>query len=464
MYYIRYDKEGDKMDKLLLVRHGLSIGNESGFIQGKSNFKLSEIGRSNVMKLIRENIELFEKYNNIVSSPLNRASETATIIGNELDKKIIFDPLLEEFGAGILEGLKKAKAEKIYPEYYKIWKNRGDLDAIPGAEKGDILQARVLMYLEKYLNSDSQEIVVSHAGFIRSLINTVYGRNRTTPVMLEHDKIYTLENVWQNIELNECIVAKNSKVFEVDTYDKKYIMKRIFKRGIEEAEKEKALLEYLSKSIYTPQIIGLTARKDYVLKIMDYAFGENIHVPLNKEKIDNTTKELYKLKELLRNYKNSDKYENGNIIERLKSLLETIEDIEVRNIILDILKSEKFNNALKEDNVQIVHDDLHRDNILYQYNNPIFLDFEGLEKWPSVYQLASHIAANYLLYDDSFNINLVLEKWPEKVNGEYLKALIIFRLIQGYNYFSKRVKSKDCSSDDYEFQKIYKRSLKKIAN
>jgi len=417
-----------------------------------------------VKKLISENMNLFEKFDNVVSSPLDRASETATIIGNMINKKITYDSLLEEFSAGVLEGLKKSEAEKLYPGYYKVWKSRGDLDVIPDAEKGDALQSRVLMYLEKYLESDSKEIVVSHAGFIRCLINTVYGRNRTTPVILDHNNIYNLKDVWKNIELNECTIAKNSKVFEVDTYDKKYIMKKISKRGIEEAEKEKALLEYLSKSIYTPQIIGLTNRNDYVLKVMNYAFGENIHGNLNKEKINNTTKELYKLKELLKNYKDSDKYENCNIIEMLNSFLKIIEDIELRNIILNILKSEKFNNALKEDNIQIVHDDLHRDNILYQYNNPVFLDFEGLKKWPSVYQLSSHIAANYLLYDDSFNINLVLKNWPEKVDGEYLKCLIIFRLIQGYNYFSKRIKSQNCSSDDYEFQKIYKKSLKKIAD
>lgn len=452
------------MNKILLVRHGQSIGNASGIIQGKSNFKLSGTGRSDVKKLVRENKKLFNQYDSLVSSTLNRARETAIIISDELDKKITFDTLLEEFDVGILEGLKKADVKEIYPEYYKVWKKRGDLDTIPGAEKGDILQARVLMYLEKYLNSDSKEIIVSHAGFIRSLINTVYGRSRTTPVLLNHNNIYCLENVWNNIGLNECTIAKNSKVYEVDTYDKKYIMKRVTKRGIEDAEKEKELLKYLSKSIYTPQIIGLAEKDNYVLKVMDYAFGENVRTTLNKEKINNTTTELYKLKQLLKDYENFDKYEESNVIETLKSLLQTIEDSDVRKIMLNMLHSEKFNNGLKEDNIQVVHDDLHRDNILYQYNKPVFLDFEGLKKWPSTYQLASHIAANYLLYDDSFNIDLILNNWPEKIESEYLKGLIIFRLIQGYNYFSNRVKTKECSIDDYEFQKIYKKSLKKIAD
>lgn len=452
------------MNKILLVRHGQSVGNASGIIQGKTDFKLSGLGRSDVKKLVRGNKELFEEYDSLISSPLKRAEETATIIGNELNKKITLDPLLEEFGAGILEGIKKDDANMIYPQYYEVWTQRGDLDVIPGAEKGDVLQARVLMYLEKYLNSDTKEIVVSHAGFIRSLINTVYGRDRTTCISLNHDDIYTLENVWKNIGLTECTIAKNSKVFEVDTYNKKYIMKKITKRGIEEANKEKDLLEYLSKSIYTPQIIGLAKRDNYVLKVMDYAPGENVRTILNQEKICNTTQELYKLKDLLKKYEKSYEYEECDVIEKLKEILNDIEDDEVIKIILDILKSEKFNNALKEDNIQIVHDDLHRDNILYQYNTPVFLDFEALQKWPSTYQLASHIAANYLLYDDSFNIDTVLQKWPEKVELEYLKGLIMFRLIMGYNYFNNRIKTKECTSDDYEFEKIYKKSLIKIAN
>ena len=164
------------MNKILIMRHGESIGNACRIIQGKSNFKLSDKGIIDVKNLVDKNIEAFKEFDNITSSTLKRASETAAIVSNKLNKKVFFDSLLVEFDAGILEGLTKQYAEKTFPEYYSIWEQKGDLDSIPGAEKGDELQARVLMFLEKYLNCDSKEIVISHAGFIRSLINTVYNK------------------------------------------------------------------------------------------------------------------------------------------------------------------------------------------------------------------------------------------------------------------------------------------------
>ena len=54
------------MNKLLLVRHGQSMGNASGIIQGKTNFKLSGMGKIDVKKLVRGNKDLFENYDNIV--------------------------------------------------------------------------------------------------------------------------------------------------------------------------------------------------------------------------------------------------------------------------------------------------------------------------------------------------------------------------------------------------------------
>lgn len=448
------------MNKILLIRHAQSIGNQLGFIQGKTNYELSQSGEKELKKLIDDNKDFLKKYDSLVSSPLIRARQTANIIGMELNKEVSTDVLLEEYYAGILEGLKKTEAKEKYPNYYEVWKERGDLDEIPGAEKGDVLQARVLMFLEKFLNNEMKEIVVSHAGFIRSLINTVNFRKRTTQIPLNHDNMYTLNNVWENIGVEECINAKNSKVFIVDTYDKKYIMKKSNIIPIEEATKEKELLEYLSTAINIPKIIGLANKKDYILKVMDYAKGDNNYNMPSKVLMQNTTKKLYELKELLRAYGDSSKYNERNIIKELNYILNTIDDSEIKNIIVDILKNEKFNRALIEDEIQIVHDDLHRDNIIYKDNEPVFLDFECLEKWPSTYQLASHIAANYLINYNDFNVETILNNWPEKIELEYLKDLIIVRLLYGYNYFYKRTKNQRCSIDDYDLQKKYKKAIK----
>lgn len=451
------------MNKLLLVRHGQSEGNSLGIIQGKTNYPLTDKGKTNVLNLVKDNYDLFKEYDNIIASPLTRAQETAKIISEYTDKQVTTDPLLEEFNAGILEGMKKSDAIKKYEEYYQIWTKRGDLDEIPGAELGDELQARVLMYLDKYLQTDSKDIIVSHAGTLRSLINTVYGRNRETPVSLDHHNIYTLEDVWKNIGINECHIAKSSRVFEIETYDKKYIMKRIDNKTTDGISEEIQLLNYLNQHINTPKILGTSKRDEYILKMMNYAEGINIHSNLNSIQIKNTIKELSKLKSVLEQYKYKDKYKECNILEEFHILAQEIKERDIRNIIKNILSNEKFINALEDDKVILVHDDLHRDNILYNQNNPIFLDFDGVMLAPSTYQLASHIAVNYLLYDSDFNISTVLDIWPEKVELEYLKGLIIFRILKGYNYFKKRIETGVFNDVDCELKNKYKKTLSKIS-
>ena len=450
------------MEKLLLIRHGESIANKAGIIQGKSDFVLSSDGIKDVQKLVTENYDILKKYNRIISGPQKRAIQTANIVKENTNFDISYDKLLEEVGAGILEGLKKDFVKENYPEYFKTWSARDDLDTIPGAEKGDEIQARVLMFLERYLYCDSNDIIVSHAGLFRSLINTIMFRDRRTNIDLGHNKIYCLEDVWKNIPISECEIAKNSRVFKIETYDKKYIMKKINKTSLESEYKEKQLLDYLSKQISTPNVIGLSKHDNYILKIMNYAEGVNINQTLNKVKINNTTKELYKLKQLLKIYENSFEYDSCNIIDEFNKILATINDEEVKKIIQKILVDESFEKYLINDSIQLVHDDLHRYNILYNQNEPIFLDFDGIKKWPSTYQLASYIAANYLLYDNDFNFDVVLNKWPEKIDVNYLENLILFRLVKGFSYFEKRINSNIYTDDDIQLKQTYKNSILKI--
>lgn len=68
------------MSKLLLMRHGKSVGNENNIIQGVSDFALTLSGKRDVERLVSENISKFDDYERIISSDLKRAVQTADIL------------------------------------------------------------------------------------------------------------------------------------------------------------------------------------------------------------------------------------------------------------------------------------------------------------------------------------------------------------------------------------------------
>lgn len=451
------------MGKLLLVRHGESVGNSKGIIQGLTDFPLTENGKDSVKRIVDDNYELFKDKSIIMSSPLIRASQTSELIASRISKEIVYDELLKEFSAGILDGVSKREAEAKYKTYFDIWKKRRDLDLIPGSESGKHLQARVLIFLEQYLYRDYNDIIVSHAGFMRSFINTIRGVSRTTPIPLDHGNIYEVSNLFDSINIEDYVIAKNSIVKSFETYEDKYIIKRVSRELNNQDINEKNILDYLANYIDVSRVIEMGSRgSGYSLKTMDFKEGVNIHGDLTRKQIENTTLELYKMMQALHNYGDLDGFAEVDMLRHVENNILNSNSMLLKRMGLDILKDNRFVNGVGSDERIIVHDDLHRDNILYNGTCVTFLDFEGVKIYPSTYQLASHIAASYILNDANFNIDNILKYWPSSIDKEYLVGLIKYRLYDGLVYFQNRIDNKNYSSDDVSFRDKYVRCLKKI--
>lgn len=131
-----------------------------------------------------------------------------------------------EVNPGILAGIEKDKASIMYPHYYQIWKNRQDLDDIPGAENGEELQSRVLAFLMKYYDMpEYSDIVVSHAGFIRCLINTIENRERTFDFNIENSSFFQIDDIFSKLIIEKRERAMNSKVLIIKTNNETYVAK-----------------------------------------------------------------------------------------------------------------------------------------------------------------------------------------------------------------------------------------------
>lgn len=101
----------DKVFKLTIVRHGQTAHNRSGILQGQLDTQLNDFGREQASLLRRYIQRLQINFDQVFSSDLSRAYETARIIcggdtkWSNSPSTIKQDPLLRERSYGKLEGL-----------------------------------------------------------------------------------------------------------------------------------------------------------------------------------------------------------------------------------------------------------------------------------------------------------------------------------------------------------------------
>lgn len=137
------------MIELFLVRHGETIENSKGIIQGQTEGTLTQNG-------IEQNKKLAIKLKNLnfevaFSSPLKRAVQTAEQIVKFHEVDLIKDPRLVERNMGVLQGKK-------IPTFYDVKKDYEGMESLQ-----DIFN-RVQSFLEYLLKSHNNKtiLVVSH--------------------------------------------------------------------------------------------------------------------------------------------------------------------------------------------------------------------------------------------------------------------------------------------------------------
>ncbi len=100
---------------IILLRHGESIGNADGFIQGQADFPLTELGRQQAQVLAARWLEEGVTFDHVISSTLIRARETAEIITSALNIPVEYDPIWKERSFGQLEGMRDEDVELTDP-------------------------------------------------------------------------------------------------------------------------------------------------------------------------------------------------------------------------------------------------------------------------------------------------------------------------------------------------------------
>ena len=153
------------MPKLLIVRHGQSEWNALGRWQGQADPPLTNLGESQAKKASQK-LGLFDL---IVSSPLQRAKNTASIISELMGVGPVATEVgLMERDAGPWQGLTRIEIENGWPGFLESG-NRPD-----GYESNPDLLLRVFKVLKKLSESSEPSdsiLIISHAGIVHALEN-----------------------------------------------------------------------------------------------------------------------------------------------------------------------------------------------------------------------------------------------------------------------------------------------------
>ena len=157
-----------------LARHGETDDNARLVFQGQGGRGLNARGRAQARRLAERMLEA--KLSAIVSSDLERAVETARIVGSAIGMEPTIDPELREVDIGVWSGKDHETIARLYPEEWTAWSRGVDVPR-GGGETYAELAARVERAVTRAyeMASDGPVLVVSHGGAIKSYVASVLG-------------------------------------------------------------------------------------------------------------------------------------------------------------------------------------------------------------------------------------------------------------------------------------------------
>ncbi len=181
--------------KIILARHGETNENQNKHLSGNSNMaQLNNEGVKHSKRLTK--LLLKEKIDKIISSPLDRAINTAKPIAKALNLKIEKEDLLREFDFGSLDG--KNEQGKALQGLLNRRKNVNY--KFPNGESYKDVLNRIEKFLPSLLNKNLKKVLlISHAGINRAIL-TIF-------LKLDENKI-------------DIINSPNNIIYFYDTKDK----------------------------------------------------------------------------------------------------------------------------------------------------------------------------------------------------------------------------------------------------
>jgi broad specificity phosphatase PhoE len=159
--------------RIVMLRHGETVGNSSVRFHGKGDVALSDAGRSQMQAAGRHLVG--EVFDLVVASPLRRSWEGAGLVTGGC-APIRLENGFREIHFGRWEGLSAGEIEVRDPMLYREWQERAAGFEFPGGELRADFQARVMRAFERIATSGAASaLFVGHKGVIRTLAEKLVG-------------------------------------------------------------------------------------------------------------------------------------------------------------------------------------------------------------------------------------------------------------------------------------------------
>jgi len=154
------------------IRHGQTLLNEKRVLQGRSNVYLTDIGRQTI--LLASSWLKNHKIDLVLSSPLNRAIESAEILTSQISANYLVDDALIERDYGKYAGLDISTLEKVREEEgHEFIDSTQDWYGIDGVESDIMIFERISCLVQNY-ESIENILLVTHAGVIKAFLHQTF--------------------------------------------------------------------------------------------------------------------------------------------------------------------------------------------------------------------------------------------------------------------------------------------------
>ena len=154
--------------ELILIRHGETIWNKEGRVQGLSDIELSDVGLNQARKLALSIQDLNIKA--IYSSPVKRAYQTAQIINEIHNAPIFLEPGLVEMDQGDFEGLTFQELKTCEKDFLQRWMKDPAAVTMPNGESLAGLQKRAWSVVANIIDKTEDALIVSHNFTIAAIL------------------------------------------------------------------------------------------------------------------------------------------------------------------------------------------------------------------------------------------------------------------------------------------------------
>jgi len=161
------------MTRLFLVRHGATGLNGDAVYRGRAKVPLSARGLAQARALGARFAS--EAATKVLSSPLDRALETARAIGDGCRLPVDVCDDLTDIDCGEWEGLSDARVKELYPDLRRMWLRTPHLVSLPGGESLEDVRRRAARVRGAVENAGGSIVLVSHRVVHKVLICLLLG-------------------------------------------------------------------------------------------------------------------------------------------------------------------------------------------------------------------------------------------------------------------------------------------------